>query len=177
MGKKLFRIYVAVSLDSYVARSGGAVDWLDDYDPAEFNFEAFLDQIGTLIIGRRTFDQVMSYGAWPYGDRRTIVLTSHPLDNDAPENTVAFGGSLMDLADALRNERLDNGDVWVVGGASVINQFLFANLVDKLELFVIPVVLGEGIALFGKDTSHLNPVPVSTHIYKSGVVRMEYKLK
>ncbi|RCK41041.1 hypothetical protein TH25_23775, partial [Thalassospira profundimaris] len=55
MGKKLFRVYVAVSLDSYVARSNGAVDWLDDYDPAEFDFETFLEGIGTLIIGRRTF--------------------------------------------------------------------------------------------------------------------------
>ncbi|AUG51664.1 dihydrofolate reductase family protein [Thalassospira marina] len=177
MGKKLFRVYVAVSLDSYVARPNGAVDWLDDYDPTEFDFEAFLDRIGTLIIGRRTFDQVMSYGEWPYGDRRTIVLTSHPLGDDAPENTVAFGGSLMELTDALRNERIDNGDVWIVGGASVINQFLFANMVDQLDLFVIPVVLGEGISLFDKDTSHLRPTPVSTQIYESGVVKMEYRLK
>ncbi|WP_339778044.1 dihydrofolate reductase family protein [uncultured Thalassospira sp.] len=176
MRKKLFRIYVAVSLDSYVARSSGAVDWLDDYDPMEFNFETFLDQVGTLIIGRRTFDQVMSYGAWPYGDRRTVVLTSYPIE-DAPENTVAFGGSLMELGDALRNERIDNGDVWIVGGASVINQFLMASLVDKIDLFVIPVMLGEGISLFGKDTSHLKPMPIATHIYPSGVVRMEYKLK
>ena len=177
MSEKLFRIYVAVSLDSYVARSNGAVDWLDDYDPQEFNFEKFLDEVGTLIIGRRTFDQVMSYGEWPYGDRRTVVLTSHPLGDDAPENTVAFGGSLMELTDALRNERLDNGDVWIVGGASVINQFLYANMIDKLDMFVIPVVLGQGISLFDEETSHLQPSPVATHIYPSGVVRLEYSLK
>lgn len=177
MSEKLFRIYVAVSLDSYVARANGAVDWLDDYDPQEFNFEKFLDEVGTLIIGRRTFDQVMSYGEWPYGDRRTVVLTSHPLGDDAPENTVAFGGSLMELTDALRNERLDNGDVWIVGGASVINQFLYANMIDKLDMFVIPVVLGQGISLFDKETSHLQPSPVATHIYPSGVVRLEYSLK
>ena len=61
MSKKLFRIYIAVSLDGFIARTNGAVDWLDDYDPAEFGFDDFLDSVGTLVIGRNTFDQVMEF--------------------------------------------------------------------------------------------------------------------
>lgn len=176
MASKLFRIYVAVSLDGYIARPNGAVDWLDQYDPAEFDFESFLSQIGTLVIGRKTFDQVMSFGDWPYEDKRTIVLTSRPLGDNAPQNAEAYGGSLLELVESLRADPSGTGDVWIVGGASVVTQFLFAGLADQIEMFVIPVILGEGIPLFGKDAARENLVPTDLQHYPSGVVRMEYRL-
>ncbi|MFH1806273.1 MAG: dihydrofolate reductase family protein [Pseudomonadota bacterium] len=177
MKKKLFRIYVAASLDGYIARPNGAVDWLEDYDPAEFDFDGFLSQIGTLIIGRKTFDQVVAFDDWPYGERRTIVLTSHPLTGKIPENTTAYGGSLIELVTQLRDDKSSQGDIWIVGGASVVTQFLFAGLADRMEIFIIPVILGEGLPLFGKDAAHATPKLVSSGHYTSGVVRMEYNLR
>ncbi len=177
MRKKLFRIYIAVSLDGYIARVNGAVDWLDDYDPAEFDFDGFLDTVGTLIIGRKTFDQVMEFGDWPYKDRRTIVLTSRDLPKDCPPNTAAYGGSLMELAQQLREDKSDTGDIWVVGGASVVTQFLFGGIADQLDVFVIPEILGDGIRLFGRDAAGTTPKLVASQSYKSGVVRMQYDLR
>jgi len=177
MKKKLFRIYIAVSLDGYIARTNGAVDWLDDFDPAEFDFEGFLGTVGTLIIGRKTFDQVMEFGEWPYEDRRTIVLTSRDLPDKRPAKTEAYGGSLVELARLLRDDRSDTGDVWIVGGASVVTQFLFGGLVDQLEMFIIPEILGDGIRLFGRDAAGTTLKLVASEHYKSGVVRMQYDLR
>ncbi|WP_404424594.1 dihydrofolate reductase family protein [Thalassospira australica] len=177
MKKKLFRIYIAVSLDGYIARANGAVDWLDQFDPAEFDFEGFLGTVGTLIIGRKTFDQVMEFGEWPYEDRRTIVLTSRDLPDNRPANTEAYGGSLVELASQLRDDKSDTGDIWIVGGASVVTQFLFGGLVDQLEMFIIPEILGDGIRLFGRDAAGTTPKLIASESYKSGVVRMQYDLR
>lgn len=176
MNKKLFRIYIAVSLDGYIARTDGAVDWLDKYDPAEFGFESFLDTVGTLIIGRKTFDQVMQFGDWPYGSHRTIVLTSHDLPEERPTNSEAYGGSILELVDRLRDSRTERGDVWVVGGACVVAQFLFGGFADQLDLFVIPEVLGDGIPLFGKRAETIQPRLIASEQFKSGVVRIQYDL-
>ena len=176
MSKKLFRIYIAVSLDGFIARTNGAVDWLDDYDPAEFGFDDFLDSVGTLIIGRNTFDQVMEFGDWPYDARRTIVLTSRDLPQDRPANTEAYGGSIIELVDRLRDNRNGDGDIWVVGGGSVVTQFLFGGFADQLDIFTIPEVLGDGISLFGRDASGIKPRLLSSEKYRSGVVRSQYGL-
>ena len=176
MSKKLFRIYIAVSLDGFIARTNGAVDWLDEYDPAEFGFDDFLDSVGTLIIGRNTFDQVMEFGDWPYEARRTIVLTSRDLPQDRPANTEAYGGSIIELVDQLRERRNGDGDIWVVGGGSVVTQFLFGGFADQLDIFTIPEVLGDGISLFGRDSGGIKPRLLASERYNSGVVRSQYGL-
>lgn len=176
MSKKLFRIYIAVSLDGFIARANGAVDWLGEYDPAEFGFDDFLDSVGTLIIGRNTFDQVMEFGDWPYEACRTIVLTSRDLPNDRPANTEAYGGSIIELVDQLRDCRDGDGDIWVVGGGSVVTQFLFGGFADQLDIFTVPEVLGEGISLFGRDAGGLKPRLLASERYNSGVVRSQYGL-
>ncbi len=176
MSKKLFRIYIAVSLDGFIARANGAVDWLDQYDPAEFDFDSFLDTVGTLIIGRKTFDQVMQFGDWPYEDCRTIVLTSRELPKDRPANTEAYGGSIIELVDQLRSNRADDGDIWIVGGGSVVTQFLFGGFADQLDIFTVPEVLGQGISLFGQDAGGIKPKLLATERYNSGVVRSQYGL-
>ena len=176
MSKKLFRIYIAVSLDGFIARTNGAVDCLDEYDPAEFGFDDFLDSVGTLIIGRNTFDQVMEFGDWPYEARRTIVLTSRDLPQDRPTNTEAYGGSIIELVDQLRDSRNGDGDIWVVGGGSVVTQFLFGGFADQLDIFTIPEVLGDGISLFGRDAGGIKPRLLASERYNSGVVRSQYGL-
>ena len=136
---------IAGGMEGSDARAKGAGEWLDQVGPAEFNVEGLLGAVGTLIIGRKTCDQVMEFGDWPYEDRRTIVLTSRDLPDNRPANTEAYGGSLVELASQLRDDRSDTGDIWIVGGASVVTQILFCGLVDQVEMFIIPEILGGGI--------------------------------
>ena len=132
--------------------------------------------MGTLIIGRKTFDQVMQFGDWPYEARRTIVLTSRELPHDRPANTEAYGGSIVELVNQLRNNRSDDGDIWIVGGGSVVTQFLLGGFADQLDIFTVPEVLGDGISLFGQDSGGLKPKLLATEHYNSGVVRSQYGL-
>ncbi|MCC9624585.1 dihydrofolate reductase family protein [Thalassospira sp. MA62] len=177
MSKKLFRIYMAVSLDGFIARANGAVDWLDPYDPDELGFDGFLKTVGTMIIGRNTFDQVMEFGDWPYGACRTIVLTSRELPKDCPPGVEAYDGDVFKLVQNLRDCRRQDGDIWIVGGASVVTQFLFGGFADQLDIFTVPEVLGDGISLFGRDTGGIKPRLLATECFNSGVVRNQYGLQ
>jgi dihydrofolate reductase len=171
MPAPLIRLYVAVSLDGFIATSDGGVHWLEPYPPAEFGFQAFLDGIGTIVMGRTTYDQALGFGPWGYDGKRTIVLTSRPLD-DPPAGVESWSGDVVGLAADLKAS--SNGDIWLLGGAKAAAPFLAESLVDRLELFVIPVLLGDGIALF--DGVH-RPGRLEfdgTTPFPKGVVRLSY---
>lgn len=169
-----FKLYIAASVDGYIATPDGGVSWLDPYNSSEMGYEEFISAIGTVVIGRKTFEQVLSFGVpWPYDDQRTVVLTSRPVDN-LPPRTETYAGDLQGLAAELR--RAGGKDVWIVGGAKVVRQMLDQNLIDAIELFVIPVLLGDGIPLFDRSKGTA-PLKLETaHPFTSGVVRLAYRL-
>lgn len=173
MPSPLLRVYIAVSLDGFIAAPDGGVEWLEPYPAEEFGFAQFLEGIGAIVMGRATYDQALGFGPWTYDGKRTVVLTSRPLD-DPPSGVESWSGDVVALAADLKSGPA--GDIWLLGGATSIAQFLEHGLVDKLELFVIPVLLGKGIALF--DGAH-RPVRLqleSTTPYPKGVVLLNYSV-
>lgn len=142
MPKPLLRYYVAASLDGFIATSDGAVDWLAPYEGQDFGYEEFVAGIDAVILGRATYDQVRGFGKWPYGGKQGYVLTSTPLPSP-PDGVVPYSGDLADLAARLRTE--SKQDIWVVGGGQTAAGFLEAGGLDRIELFVMPVLLGTGI--------------------------------
>ena len=144
-------LYIALSLDGFIADSAGGVGWLHGHDPGleEGSYGEFAATVDTVIMGRRTYDQVrgeLSPGAWPYEGMDCYVLTHRPADG-APEG-VAFTDEAPDKL--LRRLRaLPGRDIWICGGAETAMQLLRAGEIDVLRLSLIPTLLGGGHRLFG----------------------------
>lgn len=166
-------VYVAMSVDGYIATADGGVGWLESYDPANYGHAEFEAGIGTIVMGRATYDQVLTFGDWPYGGKRVVVLTSHELHDPAP-GVEARAGALAALAAELRAS--DGGDIWVEGGSRTVAAFLDAGAVDLIQLFVIPVLLGDGIPLFARGGAASGLQLSAMQRYPDGVVRLDYEV-
>jgi dihydrofolate reductase len=141
--------YLCVSIDGRIAGMGHDIDWLLDYDPYEFGFADFLANVDTLIAGRTSFE-IMRHD-WAYGDRRCLVISGTPLDPDPPPNCVAVLSPGEAVAEA---RRLARKDIWVVGGGLTIGGLLDLDAIDRLEIAVVPVIVGSGPALAEGNAIH-----------------------
>jgi dihydrofolate reductase len=144
----VIRAYLASSLDGQIAGPGDDLSWLPAPEPAlgDLGFSAFLEQIGALLVGRRTWDVVQGFGGpLPWGERPVLVATHRPLDGAPPQVEAAAGpiGALLDRAVALAGGR----DVYVDGG-TLVREALAADRLDLLTLTVVPTALGGGVSLF-----------------------------
>jgi dihydrofolate reductase len=167
-------LYVAASLDGFVAAADGDVSWLDAYhdDESTADYGAFFADVDCLVMGSRTYEQVLGFGEWPYERRPTYVVTGRdlPRANDAVEFA---DRPVPELAADLRS-RYDH--VWLVGGAQLAQAFLREDLVDELRLHVVPTFVGRGVRLFGHPGPSRAPTLVGTTTYDSGVVELRYDL-
>src|SRR5262245_19607321 len=122
MARPRIRLYVAVSLDGFIADTSGGVEWLQPYETEDVGFPAFLAGIGTIVSGRRTYDQARGFSSWPYSGKRIVVVTHWDLDANPPQRVEAYRGDLNTLAQMLKRET--DGDIWILGGAQVAQDFL-----------------------------------------------------
>ena len=165
---------LAVTLDGYVARENGAVDYLEKYPIAEFDFDAFLEGIGAVIMGRASYVQAVEWG-WQWGAFPTMVLTSR-IDLEVPDGadvrfTSAPTGQAITEFAAETPKRL-----WVFGGGRVITDGLLANAIDTLDVTVMPEAIGSGIPLYADG--YAAPMRVSdTTAYGNGALRIVYDLR
>lgn len=172
------KLYIATSLDGYVADREGGIGWLPEIDPAsgeDFGYAAFLAGIGALAMGRATYEQVRGFGAWPYVGRPTLVLSTRPPDPGAPGGVEFADGPVEALAERLRALAGD-GDVWLVGGGATVAAFRAAGLIDEYLLTVVPVLLGGGVPLFAPLPGG-DPAPLHLRAARplaGGVVQLEY---
>jgi dihydrofolate reductase len=171
------RVYIATSLDGFIAGPNDELDWLPNPSPdavlpeGALGFDAFMKDIGAMLMGRATYDAVRRMGGeWFYGETPVLVATHRPLDPAAPTTVRAVGGEIGALLDVAL--RVAGGkDVYVDGGAT-IRAALDAGRVDDVVITVIPVVLGAGKPLFaGASRRHAMEI-VSHHDYGSGMVQI-----
>jgi dihydrofolate reductase len=165
------RLYIAASLDGFIATMDGGVGRLDPFQGDDFGYDAFFATIGTVVLGRTTYEQVRRFGEWPYAGKRGIVLSSQPL-GDLPAGVDQRHAPDDDLVSELK--RQSPGDVWIVGGARTIGAFFDLDAVGGIELFVMPVLLGSGLPLFGSSRSAMPLRLKETRPYPSGVVKLVY---
>ncbi|SMD01565.1 Dihydrofolate reductase [Desulfocicer vacuolatum DSM 3385] len=155
------QVYCAVSLDGFIAGPEDDLSWLGEpppeqtCDPGTISFEVFLEQTGTLIMGRRTFDVVMGFGGdWPYGSIPVLIATTRPL-LDVPASVSTCKGNIKDLCEQAKQMAGDK-NVYLDGG-NLITQALDAGSVEEMILTAIPVLLGQGVSLYqGKQIHHFN---------------------
>ena len=146
------KLYIAASIDGFIADRDGGVGWLDDIQPSEadgdFGYGEFYESAGSLIMGRTTYDQVLDFGAWPYPGKPTYVFTSSPPEGDHPD--VDFvSAELKAFVEDLKAK--SEQDIWLVGGGKLIAAFRKQGLLDEYIITMIPVLLGEGVPLFTGD--------------------------
>ena len=164
--------YVAISLDGYIADADGGVGWLPQGDTADYGYAEFYAGVDALMMGRRTYDQVLDFGEWPYAGKPTYVFTSNPPD-DNPHGVEFVDACPPDFVRTVAPRC--SGAVWLVGGGSLAEQFRSAGLIDEYLIFVIPVILGRGIPLFGGGSPPTSLRLETTEIYDDGVVMLRYR--
>ena len=166
-------VYIAVSLDGFIARENGSLDWLSVVQGTgseDYGYRAFMDTIDTVVIGRNTYDTVLGFGEWPFKGKRVIVLTSRPLAPKHGETT--HSGELQPLLQALG--KLSARRIYLDGGTSV-RRGLAEGLVDDLILSWIPILLGRGRPLFGGDIPESGWRLSTAKSFPSGVVQASYR--
>lgn len=173
----LVRVALAVSLDGYIADKRGGVKWLDAYFSPEMDFAGFMATIGVSVMGRKTFKVALKLGMPPgEADQRSIVLSSKR-PRTAPAGFEHYKGDLRRLVDTLKQDLAGTGkDIWLMGGGEAIEAFRAAGLVDRWELSVIPIVLGDGIPLFPKRKYAEQALRLThTRAFGNGVVELWYE--
>lgn len=166
-------VYIAMSLDGKIARLDGSVDWLSPYDTEseDYGYETFLDSVDAIVMGAHTYAKLSAMESWPYLDKPAFVLTHEPLvfKKDLPVESVF--GAPQDVIDALLHRGMHT--LWVMGGGDVISSMIRAQQIDELNIFVVPIILGEGIPLFQHPNEHSLQL-YSTKQYPSGIVELNY---
>lgn len=167
-----FSVFIAVSLDGFIARKDGGLDWLQVVErPGEdYGYRDFAGSIDAMVMGRKTYDVALGFPDWPYAGKRCIVLTHR--ESLAQHGEEFWHGPPAEIAARLAQQAVRR--VYVDGG-EVIRQFLAARLIDDLTISIIPVVLGAGIPLFAADGIEQPLTLLETRSFASGLVQLRYR--
>lgn len=165
-------VFVGTSLDGFIARANGSFDFLpDDCEPP--GYEEFFATVDAVVMGRNSFEVVLPFPAWPYGKKRVVVLSSHPVDLSSVRNGVVeqMSGEPAEIVAKLAATGAHH--LYVDGGITV-QRFLRAGLVDRITVTRVPVLVGSGIPLFGSLPHDVHLRHIATQSYPSGLVKSEY---
>jgi dihydrofolate reductase len=162
-------LFIATSLDGYIARSSGAVDWL--LTDEDYGYEDFFKKVDVVVMGRKTYEQVLSFGKYPYQSKLSYVFTH--TTNRLTDTEVSF---VSDDVQPLIKQLQASGDgyIWLIGGAELVHSFLERDLIDEFVLSVHPILLGEGIPLFQPPSPLRTLQFQSAQSFKSGLVQLRY---
>jgi dihydrofolate reductase len=173
-------VFVGVSLDGFIARPNGDLDWLmgeGGGDSAEYGYNEFIAGIDAIVMGRKTFEKVLTFDKWYYGNKRVVVLSHHPVDLSIAQ---ARGGLVEQMAGSpaeITSTLSASGArrLYVDGGVT-IQEFLRTGLIHRLIMSRLPVLIGEGIPLFGSLPRDIRLTHVTTRTFPGGMVQTEYVL-
>ena len=170
-------VYIGTSLDGFIARTDGGIDWLMKFADADAieSYNEFMADIDVIVIGRGTFETVLGFPSWPY-DKPVFVLSSSvkKLPDSLSEKATITS---LEPPDLLRHLSDQDFKAAYIDGGKVIQSFLAADLIDTLIIATIPVLIGSGIPLFGSLDTDINFEHVRTSTYPNGLVRSYYKRK
>jgi len=170
-------VFVGTSVDGFLARTNGELDFLPPDGGEPHGYAEFMATVDTIVIGRKTFETVLTFESWPYGDKRVVVLSRRPVDLSAARAlgglVEQMGGPPEEIAARLSATRARH--VYVDGGQT-IQGFLRAGLIDRLVITRVPVLIGEGVPLFGALPHDVRLHHIATRHYPSGLVQSEYQV-
>jgi dihydrofolate reductase len=165
-------VFIGTSLDGFIARANGDLDFLPPGGGEPHGYAEFMATVDALVIGRKTFETVLTFDAWPYGEKPVFVLSTRPLA-PAPLGAVLerLSGVPADIVLQLATRGIRH--IYVDGGVTV-QRFLQAGLIQRLIITRVPVLIGTGIPLFGALQHDIQLKHIATRQYASGLVQSEY---
>ena len=168
-------VFIGTSVDGFIARANGDLDWLPADGGEPHGYDEFIASVDAIVIGRKTFETVLAFDAWPYGDKRVVVLSSSPVDLSEVVGGVVeqMGGSPADIVAQLAATGAHH--LYIDGGIT-IQRFLRDGLIQRLIITRVPVLIGDGIPLFGTLPHDVRLHHVATRAYPSGLVQTEYQV-
>ncbi|MEO5815984.1 MAG: dihydrofolate reductase family protein [Gemmatimonadaceae bacterium] len=167
-------VFIATSVDGFIAREDGALDWLPEHSESH-GYDEFMATIDAIVMGRKTFETVLGFGAWPFDKVRVIVLSSRASELVAPEGAMCemMCGTPREIVERLAERGMKH--LYIDGGVT-IQRFLEAGLIQRAIITRIPILLGDGIPLFGSLSRDVRLEHVATRSYPSGLVQSEYAI-
>jgi len=169
-------VFVGTSVDGFIARADGGLDFLPEGGGEPHGYDEFIASVDAIVIGRKTFETVLAFPSWPYGDKRVVVLSTRPLDFSALRGAVVEQMAGPPAEIVARLAATGSHHLYVDGGIT-IQGFLRAGLVQRLVITRVPVLIGEGIPLFGSLPRDVRLRHVMTRHFPSGLVQSEYQVE
>lgn len=170
----LASVFIGTSVDGFIARPDGALDFLPADGGEPHGYNEFLASVDALVIGRKTFETVLAFREWPYGEKPVVVLSSQPLDlSRAPRSVQHMQGSPREIISRLEVQGIRH--IYVDGGIT-IQRFLREGMIQRLVITRVPVLIGQGIPLFGSLARDIRLEQIQTQHYPGGLVKTEYRV-
>lgn len=168
-------VFIGTSVDGFIARPNGELDFLPSGGGEPHGYNEFIASVDAIVIGRKTFDTVLAFPEWPYGSKQVFVLSNRSLDFSSIRGAVIeqMSGSPTDIFNKLAGRGFQH--IYVDGGITV-QAFLRAGLIHRLTITRVPVLIGEGIPLFGSLPRDIKLHHLATHHYASGLVKSDYEV-
>lgn len=171
-------LYISVSLDGFIADEDGGVSWLGGQDreySGDYGYSEFIEKVDTVIMGMNTYQQIttkLSPDKWVYPGIECYVVTHQPVSNN--ENVRFLSGEIREILPKLKEEQ--GKDIWICGGALLVNQVIKENLIDEYHITIMPIVLGSGIRLF-EDNNPTKRLELEKVVTENGVVDIIYSMR
>lgn len=172
-------VYIATSLDGFIARENGDIDWLPGIDtsPAgeDYGYKEFMESVDVLVMGRSTYEKVLTFGGWPYGKKPIVVLSGRPVDipKKLARTVTWMSGAPTEILANLSERGAKHA---YVDGGKTIQRFLDADLIQQLIITRVPVLIGSGIPLFGPLNRDVHLRHVETRQFPNGLVQSKYEI-
>jgi len=173
MNRKVF-LYIATSLDGYIATKNENLDFLSlvEQEGEDYGYADFIKTVDTVIVGRKSYDKVLSMGFdFPHADKKSYIITRTP---KPPIGNIQFYTENLEAL-ILKLKEKDGQNIFVDGGAEIVNLMMKDNLIDVFCVSIIPVLLGDGIRLFQDNRPELQLKFVRSETFKSGLVQIWYQ--
>jgi dihydrofolate reductase len=172
-GRPRCAVFIATSVDGYIARRDGTIDWLAsvEREGEDYGYKKFMSTVDTVVLGRNTYDFISREPSWPFQGKRVVVLTHRPAS--AKHGETFFAGKPEQLLEQLAKKGVQN--VYVDGG-NAVRGFLSAGLIAQMTISVVPVVLGAGIPLFGDGIAESALVLEESRAFSTGLIQLRYRL-
>lgn len=170
------KLYIATTLDGYIAKNDGNLDWLHDLpntNQSDFGYGEFISGIDTLIMGRSTYDAIIGFGIeWPYKDSITYVVSQNKDLVLSSPNTHLLNELSAEQIDQIKNSSTKG--IWLVGGGQLVSHFLELRLIDEMILSIVPKLIGSGIPLFPPIQTEQDFILTRTESFENGLVSLHY---
>jgi dihydrofolate reductase len=170
-------LFIATSADGFIARTTGAIDWLPANAGNDYGYNAFIKTVDSILMGRKTYEQVLTFGPFPYPDKECFVFSRRGLGSrrtaNKPPSVRLVRTDPVAFTRRLRNRK--GSTIWLVGGARLIRSFQQAGLIDEYIISICPVFIGSGIPLFLKTDRQGRLKLIGHKAYRTGVVQLTYE--